>query len=191
MHRVLFVCTGNTCRSPLAEGLLRTLAKEAGVRVDVKSAGVAAAPGSPMSAHSASILRKKGFVEPIASKSLGPELAQWADLILTMTVGHKRAVIQQFPEAVEKTYALKEFTEDDADTLAAVRAHGELFAELQMKYALGQAIAPEERAKLRKLEERLPFHDIADPFGGPLAAYEQAAAEIEASLRKLLGKLEH
>ena len=57
MQRILFICTGNTCRSPMAEGLLRKLAAERGLKLEVKSAGVSAVDGMPVSRHTAAILR--------------------------------------------------------------------------------------------------------------------------------------
>lgn len=188
-HRILFVCTGNTCRSPLAEGLLSLLAEQKGLSVEVKSAGVAAIEGCSMSAHSASILREKGYKGSITSKPLDGNLVGWADLILTMTVNHKRAVIQQFPDSVDKTYALKEYAENDSHILEAVREHEALSAELQLKQALGRQIGTSERARLLELVDRLPDYDIADPFGGSRSSYEISAAEIERSLRKLLDRL--
>ncbi|WP_409343717.1 low molecular weight protein arginine phosphatase [Paenibacillus sp. MBLB4367] len=188
-HRILFVCTGNTCRSPLAEGLLRILAGVKGLPVEVKSAGVAAMDGCSVSAHSASILRDKGFTGSITSQTLTGQLVGWADLILTMTVNHKRSVIQQYPDSADKTFTLKEYAEDDARVLEAVREHGELSAELHMKQALGQPISPQEWGRLRDMADRLPNYDIADPYGGSKAMYEHCAAEIESSLYKLQGRL--
>lgn len=56
MLHILFVCTGNTCRSPMAEGLLRKLAKERGIDLEVRSAGVSAISGTSISRHVAAIL---------------------------------------------------------------------------------------------------------------------------------------
>ena len=109
MKHILFVCTGNTCRSPMAEGIFRMLAKSHGLAFDVRSAGVWAADGQSMSEHSAHILKRKGLQELPLSQSLNEETVQWADLILTMTMNHKAAVIQKFPQKLDKTYTLKEF----------------------------------------------------------------------------------
>ena len=190
MKRILLVCTGNTCRSPMAEALFRRLAAERGVGVEVKSAGVAALGGQPMSSHAADVLRSRG-VEPggFRSTEIDRRLTQWADLILTMTSHHKRQLLEMFPEAVEKTYALKEFAGVDAETAALHKERESLTAELQMKLALGQPVDGAERNRLYELERRLPSVDISDPIGGSRARYEQTAEEIEAAIRRVLDRL--
>ena len=71
--RVLFVCTGNTCRSPMAEGIMRKLVADRGLRIEVRSAGVAAAAGASMSRHAEAVLRDKGIVDKFASTQLHSE----------------------------------------------------------------------------------------------------------------------
>ena len=93
----------------------------------------------------------------------------WADLILTMTMGHKRTVIQRFPDAIEKTFTLKEYVEDDAHILQAIEEREQLVTELQLKQALSQAVSVEERSRIYKLEHAIPDFDISDPYGGSIA----------------------
>jgi protein-tyrosine-phosphatase len=189
VKRILFVCTGNTCRSPLAEGLFRDMAGKAGIDAEVRSAGVAAFDGDRISQHSATILRERGLPADGTSCALTEELVAWADLILTMTLSHKRAVVQRHPEAVEKTYTLREYVDRDEASAAALAAQEQLLADMELKRSLGQTIPEDDYAKLRELQRQVPDYDIADPFGGSLETYQTAAAEIEASLRKLLDKL--
>jgi len=190
MRRILFVCTGNTCRSPLAEGLMRKLAEEAGVSIEVRSAGVYASDGATISKHSASILREQGAHAELLSSALSRDHVGWADLILTMTTGHKGVLLQRYPEAVEKTFALKEFVEDTAEVLAAIQERERLIAEMQLKVALSQPISSDDRQRLERLERLIPSYDISDPYGGSLEQYRRTAAEIEAGLRKLLERLQ-
>lgn len=190
VKNILFVCTGNTCRSPLAEGLLRTMAEQSGLALDIRSAGVSAVDGLPVSKHSADILREKGYDKSMSSNSITSELIQWSDLILTMTGGHKRSVVQQYPQAVEKIYTLKEYVEDDPAVLDQMRERESFFAELQVKHALNQPISEGEWKRARELERNGPNFDIADPYGGTREDYERCAAEIEACLRKLIGKIQ-
>lgn len=191
MHeRILFVCTGNTCRSPMAEGLLRHLAGKRGLALIVRSAGVSAWDGSPISKHTADILQSKGISGQKTSAAVTDEAVAWADLILTMTVGHKETLIRRYPEALDKIYALKEFAENDPGVEEALAERQRLHAELQIKQALGQQISEGEMQRLRQQEQELPDFNIADPFGGDRRAYEQSAAEIERYLLKLLDKLQ-
>lgn len=187
--RILFVCTGNTCRSPLAELMLRAMAQQAGLDIEVRSAGVSASDGSPISANSAQILQEKGIPTSSSSKPVTGQLADWADLILTMSLQHKSRVIHQFPQTVDKIYTLKEFAEDNPDVAAGTEEWAEMNAQLQMKLALSQEIDPAEWVKLHELEQHLPSVDISDPFGSSLEVYRHTALEIETYLLKLLQKL--
>jgi protein arginine phosphatase len=112
MTKFLFVCTGNTCRSPLAESLLKKMNIPG---VEVKSAGTFASDGSEASRNTKRVLEEKGIPHNHKSSMLTEELIQWADRILTMTVGHKTTVIDLFPHAEVKAFTLKEFAGMDGD----------------------------------------------------------------------------
>ncbi|MEW9671213.1 low molecular weight protein arginine phosphatase [Ammoniphilus sp. 3BR4] len=135
---LLFVCTGNTCRSPMAEGLMKRLAEQENLSVEIKSAGVAAASGTPASAHTATILKNRGVELEHASQPVTPELVKWADLILTMTYSHKQVVNRQFPEAQEKVFTLKEYIGEmgDLDVMdpfgGSLEVYRETESELEM-----------------------------------------------------------
>ncbi|MCZ8514810.1 low molecular weight protein arginine phosphatase [Paenibacillus filicis] len=188
MKKILFVCTGNTCRSPMAEGMLRSmLAEQAFGLMEVKSAGVAAYDGSPVSDHAVTVLKNKGCSVTGGSTPLTSSIVAWADLILTMTSSHKRHTIQLYPESVDKVFTLKEFVHDDTDASKREELQG-LLTELQLKRALSQPITEEERTRLLTLEKELPGLDISDPFGGSLRQYQACAEEIETCLKKLLAK---
>lgn len=188
--RILFVCTGNTCRSPMAEALLRKLAHERGVNVEVRSAGVAAVSGVSISRHAEAVLRDHGIAEAFASTPLGAQLTEWADLILTLTQGHKRQVVQTFPGTAEKIYTLKEYAEDDAKVLADLEELRRLTAEWELARALGREWTEAQARQVRELQQRMPAYDISDPFGGSRQDYDRTAAEIRLALDKLIDKLE-
>lgn len=113
---ILFVCTGNTCRSPMAEGLFRSLLSERlNCREDelpkrgfqVGSAGVAAQPGAPASPHSLEVLYQAGIdLTGHASQPVTEQLIAWADLVLTMTARHQSAIVSAFPASSSKVQLL-------------------------------------------------------------------------------------
>lgn len=105
--RVLFVCTGNTCRSPMAAGMFGS--KTAGTAIEVKSAGVAAYDGQAASEHARKVLELRGISHEHAAMRVDEQLMVWADLILTMTNGHKSVLLQYFPSVAGKLYTLNEF----------------------------------------------------------------------------------
>jgi protein-tyrosine phosphatase len=91
---VLFVCTGNTCRSPMAEALARDEIRRRGWKnVSVGSAGVSAAPGSPASENAIAAVRGRGLdLSAHRARQLRPELIGWADVILAMGPAHLRVI---------------------------------------------------------------------------------------------------
>ena len=88
--RILFVCTGNTCRSPMAEGLAREMIRARGwTGVEVSSAGVFASPGAPASEGALEAFSRAGMdLSRHRSRQVGPHLLDESDLVLTMTRSH-------------------------------------------------------------------------------------------------------
>ena len=87
--RLLFVCSGNTCRSPLAEVLAKHQVKELGWSVDVRSGGVSALAGTPASSGSLDAAQRHGLdLSAHRSREVDADLIEWADLILVMSPGH-------------------------------------------------------------------------------------------------------
>ena len=111
--QLIFVCTGNTCRSPMAEYLMR---HHLGVEspISVGSAGVFAAGGEPISQQSAEALAEQGIDGGAHfSRPLTHEMLHEADLIVTMTEGHRHTILQASPEAADRVFRLKSFGQDD------------------------------------------------------------------------------
>ena len=109
MKNLIFVCTGNTCRSPMAEGLLKhMLGPNCGW--EISSAGVCAANGFPASPNAVEAMREKGMnIDAHCSRHLSPELIEAADLLITMTQGHRDAIVDIAPESAGKVFLLKSF----------------------------------------------------------------------------------
>jgi protein-tyrosine-phosphatase len=108
-YNLLFVCTGNTCRSPLAQAIARdAIAKRGWAHVRVRSAGLSAGVGGPASEHAVEVAAENGLdLSEHASAPLTPESIDWADLILGMSNAHL-AALAEFGEA-EKSALITDF----------------------------------------------------------------------------------
>ena len=111
MKSIVFVCTGNICRSPMAEYMLRHMLGKAGIEgIEVFSRGVSAMERSPMSEYSIAELEDLGIDgSPHRAASLTTEDVERADLLLVMTRSHWAAVLGEWPEASDKVFLLKDY----------------------------------------------------------------------------------
>lgn len=173
--RILFVCTGNLCRSALAEWYLRGRGI---AELTVASAGVHAPPGYPMDPPTAQALRELGGSgEGHLSRRLAAEQVRDADLVLTAAVGHRDDVLALVPAALHRTFAIREFlrlaasiVDRPADPVATVAA---------VAGRRGRVAAPAGRYA----------DDIGDPYGYPLEVARLRAREMSAAVDELVGVL--
>ena len=119
---ILFVCTGNSCRSVMAEGLFKKLVEDNGVtsKFHVHSAGVAAMDGYPSSGETVKALKALGVdMSGHRSRGITGAMVRSADKIFVMENMHRQAILENWPEAAEKTHLLTEYS-----TKASQRGNG-------------------------------------------------------------------
>lgn len=125
----LVVCTGNTCRSPMAEGIMKMqFAKHLGCGLDeigshgvtILSAGIAAMPGAPAAGQSVEVMRQMGVdISSHASQPVTQRLAKCSDVIFTLTNGHRQAIVSQWPELESTVRTLRPDGGDIADPIGS------------------------------------------------------------------------
>jgi len=108
---VLFVCTGNICRSPIAEGYFNQKAKEKGLDIYAESAGTSAYEGDRVSALSVKVTKKLYNIDISThrARAICEEDVKESSLILTMSRTHKHILISNFPEHRAKIFTISEY----------------------------------------------------------------------------------
>ncbi|HEX4777894.1 MAG TPA: protein-tyrosine-phosphatase [Acidimicrobiia bacterium] len=168
---VLVICTGNICRSPMGEALLRHHLETRGVAARVHSAGTMRWNG-PATDEAVDALRDYGLdLSPHRSRSLTPGLVDATDLVLGMTRTHVDFVTTRCPDAAGKTFMVRELAR--LGRVVGPRAAGEPVAAWLARVAT-----------LREPGRPVghPQDEIDDPVGEPVEVYRRTAALLDASL---------
>lgn len=156
---VLFVCTGNICRSPIAERLTSALAERYGIAgLEASSAGTRAVVSHPVHREADRVLKSLGGSgDNFAARQLSARIATQADLIVTMTRSHRDRVLEVTPRMLHRTFTL-----------------GEL-AVLVTKFNVSVI---EDLARSRHALRETDVPDIADPVGKDAAFFDAVGTQI-------------
>ncbi|TFB08902.1 low molecular weight protein arginine phosphatase [Candidatus Atribacteria bacterium MT.SAG.1] len=157
---ILFVCTGNTCRSAMAEGIFKKMLKgrtKDYIKFNIISAGISALPGMSPTPEAISVMFEHGIdISQHHAQELQEELIKKADLILVMTNEHKEYIHKEFIFTQNKTFLLKKFTLNN-------------------------------KSESNQNNER--NYEIIDPIGRKIEFYRIVAKELKKNLKNILDKI--
>lgn len=183
--RLMFVCTGNICRSPYAEQMLATLIRESPLigQVAPRSAGTDALVGHSMDPAAAAIYAKELGLEPLRhrARQLTATLVTHNDLLLTMESAQRRAVLHSYAKAFPRTFLLTEYV---AICRTLVRKNNPPPDTSESSATASLSALTTRAARHRALGAHAP--DIADPYHQNMEFHERVANQIREQLEELM-----
>jgi protein-tyrosine-phosphatase len=171
---ILFVCTGNVCRSPMAEGFLKYEAGRRGLDIGVRSTGTHAWHGRAATIDGRRTMRELGVpIDDHMTEELSQRLVDWADLIVGLSREHVRDTIRDFPQAAGKTFLLTQVNR----LLPLAEQAGDPAEFVSRIDSLARA-------------NHVIDQDVDDPFGEREAAYRRTANEIKVLIEEMADRLQ-
>ncbi|GGH41149.1 arsenate reductase/protein-tyrosine-phosphatase family protein [Microbacterium album] len=187
MLRVLTVCTGNVCRSPLAEVLLASALPAD--RVEVRSAGMRALVGDPMTPETVELAHKFGGASARVvghrARLATESVLQEPDLIIGMAREHRHAVVDLMPSRLRATFTLRELARlareaTDAELQEAVSGSDDPVQRLRSALALLASLRGVVEPPVDPAED-----DVVDPYLRDAEVYRRAASELVPAVREV------
>lgn len=184
---LLMVCTGNICRSPMAEVILRARLDALGVRVH--SAGTHALVGHAMTPEAATLAVDAGAraadAEAHTARYLVEPMLRDADLVLTATGRHRAHAVSMMPSTVRRTFTVREFAR-----LASTLSEDEIRAAADSapggpRGRVAAALAALTANRSYSDGPAATDDDVVDPYRRPQEVYDQAAAQLTPALAEV------
>lgn len=181
LFTILTVCTGNICRSPLAEQLLaRELADIP--EITVESAGTYAMVGSSMQEKSQAIARELGVPDPGThrARQMTSSILESADLIVALARDHRRAIVEESPRVARRVFTLREFARlvavtTDEDLAFEITAAPDSDTVSRLRAAVSAVVAGRS---VSFPPEDLSEEDVVDPYGRSDETYALSTSQI-------------
>ena len=172
--RVLVVCTGNVCRSPLMQGLLR--ARLTGTGLEVASAGTGATPGSPPDPRLARLIDPSGDEPWLGARQVTQRLLDDADLVLCAERANRSYVVQLVPGSLRYTFTLAEFS----DLAVAINAgwSEQSTKELTDSTLREWLVSTAARHRSQVAPRRGESADVVDPYRRSERVFDQMMAQV-------------
>lgn len=185
--RVLMVCTGNVCRSPLAEALLAQVLGD--LPVELASAGTGALVGEQMTEPTQRIAAELGVADPAAhrAKQITEAHVRGADLVLALTREHRRQVVELVPSATRHTFTLRQLAR-----LADLVTADDIEETQSVDPAARMRRAVEAAAQLRGMSPPIDHpedDDVIDPYRRSEEVYRESADQLVPAVNAVAGLL--